>query len=221
MRIRPKALILDLDGVLADTEPLHERAWDTIFAQIPADRVAEERRRLIGMSALEIARELVATFGITTPVEEMLAEKRRRFQALVRADLAPFTGLAEELENWKGMPIGVATSSARVDAEATLRRLQLPVTFNAIVTCDDVPRAKPAPDCYLLAAKLLKKRPEECAAVEDSAPGIRAAATAGLRVMAVSTLPLESLPDGVERVFPTTVEALQWLRNGSDPRPRL
>ncbi len=216
MRIHPQALILDLDGVLADTEPLHERAWDTILAHIPAGRLAEERNRLIGMSAVAIAKELAALFGITMSIDEMLAEKRRRFQELVREDLAPFEGLAEELEHWKGTPIGVATSSARVDAEATLKRLQLPVTFSAIVTCDDVPRAKPAPDCYLLAAKLLKKRPEDCAAVEDSVHGIRAAAAAGLRVMAVSTQPLETLPEGTERVFPTTVEALRWLRNGSD-----
>ena len=215
MRMRLNALVLDLDGVLADTEPLHERAWDTVIAGIPPETVARARQKWVGMASADIARELISTFGLTQTVDEMLAEKRRRFRELLREDLKPFAGLAEELAGWKGVPLALATSATRVEALHTLERLSLPVVFDHVITCDDVARAKPAPDCYLLAAKLLKKRPEDCAAIEDSVHGMSAAVAAGLRVIAVSAAPLESLPDGVERAFPSTVEALRWLRNGS------
>jgi len=83
--------------------------------------------------------------------------------------------------------------------------------FSAVVTNDDVSRPKPAPDCYLLAARRLNVAPGRCVVIEDSLHGIRAAADAGTRVLAVSPVALPSGFDGV-RVFPSTVEALRWLR---------
>ncbi len=214
MRAPLHALVLDLDGVLADTEPIHERSWDSVITGIPAETVARERSKWAGMASAAIARELIATFGLPQTVDELLREKRRRFREILHEELIPFEGLAEELSNWKGFPVALATSASRPEALHLLERLRLPIDFHHVVTSDDVARAKPAPDCYLLAARLLKKKPEDCAAVEDSAHGMSAAVSAGFRVLAVSESPLESLPQGVERVFPATVEAPRWLRNG-------
>lgn len=209
----PQALILDLDGTLVDTEPLHDRAWNVVLQGIPLEAVAEQRKQWVGMSAGEIARGLIAAFHLSQSEEDMLREKRRKFRELVRAGLQPFPGLVEELVRWTRTTIAVATSASRREAFLVLETLQLPVRFEVVVTCDDVARAKPAPDCYLLAAELLGRRPNECVAIEDSINGMTAAVAAGARVLAVSGVRLDALPQGVERTFPTTVAALSWLRN--------
>jgi HAD superfamily hydrolase (TIGR01509 family) len=212
----PQALILDLDGTLADTEPLHDHAWDAVLHDFPPDAVEGQREKWIGMSSAEIARGLISVFPLRQSVEGVLRRKRRRFRQLVRKGLKPFSGLPEELARWMaaGVPLAVATSGSRREALLVLRKLGLPVRFEAVVTCDDVNSAKPAPDCYLLAAELLGKHPKDCSAIEDSINGMTAAVAAGMRVLAVSASSVESLPAGVERVFPSTVAALGWLRNG-------
>ena len=207
-----RSIILDLDGTLADTEPLHDRAWDTVLTGIPREAIAEERRKWVGMSSSEIARELIAAFHLSTSVEDMLREKRKSFRDMVEKGLDPFPGLPEELANWADAELAVATSGSRREALLVLEKLRLPVQWKAVVTCDDVPRAKPAPDCYLRAAELLGKSPGQCIAIEDSINGMRAAVAAGTRVLAVSSSNLGSLPAGVERTFPSTVGALEWLR---------
>jgi HAD superfamily hydrolase (TIGR01509 family) len=210
----PKALILDLDGTLADTEPLHDRAWDGVLEGVPPQAVALERQKWVGMSSPAIARELIARFHLSQSEEDMLREKRRKFREMVRRGLDPFPGLIEELALWRGVSLAVATSGSRREALLVLEMLRLPVRFEAVVTSDDVPLAKPAPDCYLRAAELLGKSPWECVAIEDSINGMLAAVTAAMRVLAVSASTPQSLPAGVERVFPSTVAALRWLRDG-------
>ncbi len=221
----PEAIILDLDGTLADTEPLHDRAWDGVLAErvpaygvpggIPREAVAEERQKWVGMASVAIARELIARFHLSQSEEDMLQEKRRRFRQLVRKGLSPFPGLAEELSLLTGVSLAVATSGSRREALLVLEKLGLPVRFQVVVTADDVPQAKPAPDCYFRAAELLGKSPGACVAIEDSLNGMHAAVAAGMRVLGVWSGSAQSVPDGVERVFSSTVEALQWLRNGS------
>lgn len=216
------ALILDMDGVLADTEPLHVRAWDLTLQGLQSVKTGSapspsalraERERLTGMSTPDIAAELVRVFRLSVTSEELLVKKRGIFRAMVNAGLAPFPGLAEELTRWKESPLALATSSARFEATLILDHLGFRNLFDHVITCDDVPKAKPAPDCYLLAAARLGTRPEECVVIEDSANGIRAALDAGTRVLAVSPTAASSSMEGVQGVFPSTVEALRWLRS--------
>jgi HAD superfamily hydrolase (TIGR01509 family) len=215
------ALILDMDGVLADTEPLHVSAWDLALQGIPsaetgvaptAAALRAERVRMTGMSTPEIAEEMVRVFRLAVTTEELLDRKRRIFRTMVNGELTAFPGLREELARWKESPLALATSSARFEAALILDHLGFRGFFDPVITCDDVPRAKPAPDCYLLAADRLGKRPEECVVIEDSAHGITAALDAGMRVLAVSQKAPGSI-EGVLGVFPSTVGALKWLRS--------
>jgi HAD superfamily hydrolase (TIGR01509 family) len=209
-----QAIILDLDGVLADTEPLHQKAWDTALDGIPLGQLAAARARWVGMASVDIVKELIRTFGLTVPAEELLARKRAAYRSLIRVtgSLVPFPGLRDELDNWRGFPMALATSGIRPEVLLVLEILGFAGLFDPVVTSDDVPRAKPAPDCYLSAAGLLGKPPSQCVAVEDSAHGIQAAVAAGMRVLVVSPGAARPVPAGGERVFPSTVEALQWLR---------
>jgi beta-phosphoglucomutase-like phosphatase (HAD superfamily) len=173
----PQALILDLDGTLADTD----HAWDVVLHDIPPDAVEGQRERWISMSSAEIARGLISAFPLRQSVEAVLRRKRRRFRQLVRKGLTPFPGLSEELARWMpaGVPLAVATPGSRREALLVLRKLGLLVRFEAVVTCDDVDSAKPAPGCYLLAAELLGKHPKDCSAIEDSINGMTAAGGSG------------------------------------------
>lgn len=212
-----RALILDMDGVLADTEPLHQRAWDTALAGVPLERVAAARARWVGMASVDIVKELIRAFGLTTPAEELLARKRAAYRAIISVPgtLLPFPGVREELARWRGFPLALATSGIREEVLLVLQILGLSGAFDPIVTATDVPRAKPAPDCYLRAAVGLGVEPSDCAVVEDSEHGIGAAAAAGMHVLAVSPHAAAAglrVPPGAEAVFASTAEALRWLR---------
>jgi beta-phosphoglucomutase len=214
------ALILDMDGVLADTEGIHVRAWDIALSAIVGEApggpggagMREARLRLAGMSSPAIARELIRIFGLPFSVEALVEEKRTVFRRLVEVELAPFDGLREELQKWRGGPLGLATSSARAEVTLILGRMGFEGWFDPVITCDDVPRAKPAPDCYALAIQRLGVPPAQCVAVEDSLHGMQAARAAGAGVVAVATSELPDEIEGVLGIFPSTVEALKWLR---------
>ncbi len=201
-----------MDGVLTDTEPLHVRAWDLTLARIDGRTLARERGKLAGMSSADIARELLRIFHLPLSVEDLVEKKRLVYRDLIESGLAPFAGLHEELELWRRGPLALATSSARQETSLTLAGLGFDGWFDPVITCDDVARAKPAPDCYALAITRLGRRPEDCVVLEDTAHGIQAAIRAGARVAAVATSGLPKDIEGVLGVFDSTVEALQWLR---------
>ncbi len=205
-------LILDMDGVLADTEPVHVRAWDIALACIDSRTLAYERRQLAGMSSADIARELLRIFRLPLSVEDLVEKKRVVYRGLIESGLAPFAGLREELALWRRGPLALATSSARRETSLMLAGLGFEGWFDPVITCDDVAKAKPAPDCYALAIQRLGRRPKDCVVLEDTVHGIQAAIGAGAEVAAVATSGLPKDIEGVLGVFDSTVEALRWLR---------
>ena len=212
VRLPSLALILDMDGVLADTEPLHVQAWDIALEEIDSRTVALERGHLAGMSSYDIARELLRIFRLPLGVEELVEKKRGAFRRLIQHGLTPFAGLRDELALWRQGPLALATSSARIETTLMLDRLGFQGWFDPVVTSDDVARAKPSPDCYALAINRLGRWPADCIVIEDTVHGIRAAQGAGAGVAGVATSGLPKDIDGVLGVFDSTVEALRWLR---------
>jgi beta-phosphoglucomutase len=206
------ALILDMDGVLADTEPLHVKAWDIALEEIDSRTLELERSHLAGMASYDIARELLRIFQLPLSAEELVDRKRGVFRRLIQNGLAPFVGLRDELELWRRGPLALATSSARAETTIMLDRLGFQGWFDPVVTSDDVAKAKPAPDCYALAIERLGRRPADCVVIEDTVHGVRAAQGAGAGVAGVATSGLPKDIDGVLGVFDSTVEALRWLR---------
>ena len=212
VRLPRIALILDMDGVLADTEPLHVRAWDIALAGIDSRTVAHERGHLAGMSSADIARELLRIFRLPLSVEELVEKKRGIFRNLIQSGLTPFAGLHDELSLWRQGALALATSSGRSETSLMLSGLGFEGWFDPVITSDDVSRAKPAPDCYSLAIQRLGRRPEDCVVIEDTVHGITAARSAGAGVAAVATSGVPKDIDGVLGVFDSTVDALRWLR---------
>ena len=182
-----RAVIFDLDGILADSEPW----WNKIDAQLLAEYGVtyrgEHHRNVLGVSyrlAIEFYKK---AFGISAPTEELI---RRRGEIAAeffanRIGIFPATRqVLEALQRMKLRP-AVATSSVSASARPFLDRHQLTTFFDVIVTGDEIERGKPHPDIYLLAAEKLGVTPNECLVIEDALSGIAAAKSANMRVAAI------------------------------------
>jgi HAD superfamily hydrolase (TIGR01509 family) len=193
-----EAVVFDLDGVLLDTEEL----WDEARREIAEERGGHWRedaqRAMMGMSSREWSQYMHDEIGVPDPPEQINAEVVRRLEALYRERLPLIPGALEAVrrigERW---PLAIASSSNRPLIDLFLELTGTGDLFRATVSSEEVPRGKPAPDVYLEAARRLDFTPSSCAAVEDSENGIRSAAAAGMRVIAIPN-----------SVFPPADEAL-------------
>lgn len=172
-------LILDLDGVIVDSEPLSAAALMEELAAIGAHVTEEEiARDFTGRSFVSVAAALRAR--IPHFPEDFEARYRARLFAAFDAHLEPTPGVVAALDRIRA-PMRIATSSTPVRAERALRATSLWERFGTCVdTASEVPNGKPAPDLFLLSARRGGADPAACVVVEDSAPGLEAAAAAGI-----------------------------------------
>ena len=210
-----RAVVFDLDGVVADSEPLHVRAWVQVLdgLGVSVGQIGEPSLAAwVGVPDVLMVGGLVERFGLPLGAEELLDRKRAAYRALIPEALTAFPGVREELASWDGVPLGMATATPRREAELMLATLGLSGVFRVLVTRDEVRRSKPAPDCYLLAASGLGLDPARCAAVEDAPYGMRSAREAGMHVLGVTTsYPAERLGEA-HRLFTTVPQAIRWLK---------
>ncbi len=213
-RIRPvmiRGLIFDMDGVLADSEPLHARAWVRTLERYGVRLDERYFDRWIGIPNGDTALDLVRRFRIPLLAERISAERQALYLQLVERELRPFPGLAEELAAL-AVPKAVATSSTRADATLMLARLGLSSHFGVVMTVEDVTATKPDPEIYVKAAAGLGLSPGECAAIEDSPAGVASARAAGCYVVAVTTTHAAPRLAAAHEVCAGTVSAIAALR---------
>ena len=183
---RIDAVVFDMDGVLVDTE----HVWDEVREQLTAEwggrYTPEAQEAMMGMSSTEWSRYLHETVGLREPPDVINTEVVRRMLARYEVDLPGVPGAVDAVRRLAadGVKLAVASSSNRELIDAVLHRLRLESLFAVTVSSEEVTRGKPAPDVYVEAARRLGVQSERCAAVEDSASGIRAAHAAGMRVLA-------------------------------------
>lgn len=183
-----RAVIFDMDGVIVNSEPLHEQALrETLeligFPTTPGMRIAD----YIGRSDGDFWRDFIVRFRPAQPLEELLRIKRDRVVELVRQHEPLFDGLPELVTTLSARwPLALASGSEPVVIQAVLDLGDLRRHFRAVVSAAEVPRGKPAPDVFVLAARRLGVEPTDCVVIEDSRPGVAAALAAGMRVIAVT-----------------------------------
>jgi HAD superfamily hydrolase (TIGR01509 family) len=175
-----------MDGVLIDSEQL----WDEVREQLARERGGRWHERaqadMMGMSSTEWSRYMHDVIGLAEPPEEINAEVVRRLLARYRESLPLMPGAVAAVERLAAQwPLGLASSSNREVIDAVLELAGIAHLFRATVSSEEVEHGKPAPDVYLEAARRLGVNPTGCAAVEDSANGIRSARAAGMRVIAI------------------------------------
>ena len=193
-----EGVVFDLDGLLVDTEEL----WDEARRQIADERGGRWRedaqRAMMGMSSKEWSRYMHDVIGVPDPPEQINTEVVRRLEKLYRERVSLIPGALDAVRRLAARwPLAIASSSNRPIIDLFLELTGTAGLFRATVSSEEVERGKPAPDVYLEAARRLGVDPTRCAAIEDSENGIRSAAAAGMKVVAIPN-----------PVFPPTEEAL-------------
>ena len=193
---RFQAIIFDMDGVIVDSEPLHERAFLEVFAEMGyGETHGIHFPDYYGRSDKALWLDFIAQHHPPQPFEELLAWKQRRLVELVVAEKPIFEGLPELLERLAPrFKLGVASGSPHPVIDEVLRLENLRRFFPVVVSVTDVGKGKPAPDVFVRTAELLGVAPGECCVIEDAAVGVEAALAAGMGVIAITnTLPADQL----------------------------
>ena len=180
------AVVFDLDGVLIDSEPVWERVRRELVAERGGHWAPDAQRKLMGMSTPEWARYLSEDLGVGLPPDQVAALVIDRMAASYQEHLPLLPGAVEAVHRLAARwPLGLASSAPAALIDTVLDSAGLRPYFRVAMSTEQVPRGKPAPDIYLAVTARLGCSPPDCAAIEDSSNGLRSAAAAGLRVIAI------------------------------------
>ena len=206
-----KAVIFDLDGTLVQTEKLKAISYARAAVKLCPNDVTEEEvvdayREVVGRSRHEVSKFLMEYFSLEEPAGLRMEEFKVNtpWQAFAQLRLQIYEEIVADPKvllshQWphnmallhqidqSDCLVGLATMSHCAQAHRVLDVLGLSDVFDFVATRDDVDKPKPDPEIYLLVARELRVRPQECLVVEDSLPGVQAALAAGMAVIAVTT----------------------------------
>jgi HAD superfamily hydrolase (TIGR01509 family) len=183
-----EALIFDCDGTLADTMPIHHRAWNDILRPYGASFPEDRFYALGGVPTRTLSQMLCSEHGLMVDPGQLLQEKEQAF-LLKLADVQPLEAVVAVARAGRTkIPMAVASGGLRHVVELTLRHLAIFDWFDAVVTAEDTTRHKPEPDVFLEAARRLGAPPAVCTVYEDTDLGIEAARRAGMRFVDVRVM---------------------------------
>ena len=175
-----QALIFDCDGTIADTMPLHYKAYQEALGEDAKYFTLEVFYELAGVPAVPVLQILKDRHGLSYDPEAMAAHKEELFGHILHHVTAIET-VEQVIHEYEGrLPMAVASGGTRDNIVRTLKFLDLLQFFPVLISADEVPNGKPAPDIFLQAAKELGVKPEHCLVFEDADMGIRAAQAAGM-----------------------------------------
>jgi HAD superfamily hydrolase (TIGR01509 family) len=182
----PAAVIFDLDGVLIDSETVWDEARRELVERSGGTWRDEAQRAMMGMSSVEWSRYMSDELGVPMSADAISTAVVTSLEDRYRERLPLIAGAREAVMRLAGRwRLGLASSANRSIIDLVLREAELAECFEATVSSEEVARGKPAPDVYLEAARRLASDPVRCVAVEDSSNGLRAAAAAGMLVIAI------------------------------------
>jgi beta-phosphoglucomutase len=183
-----KAVIFDMDGVITNTVYYHFLSWQRLAREENIDFSAEDNDKLLGLSRDDSLTIFLKGREIFQSERSKLLERKNRYfleliSNLSEKDLLP--GVYELILNLKhlGLKLGIASSSK--NCKMIIEKLGVTSLFDSITDGNEVTKAKPAPDLFLIAAARLKTAPEKCLVIEDSAAGIEAALQANMSAIGI------------------------------------
>ena len=181
------AVIFDLDGVLADSEPWWNQIDAKLLARYGVSYRGEYHRNVLGVSYRLAVEFYKNAFHISVSVEELMRRRGEIATEFFANRVGLFPSAKTTLEQLREMKLhlAVATSSVSASARPLLDRTGIRSLFSVVVTGDEVQQGKPHPDIYLRAAKKLEISPEACLVIEDALAGIAAGKAANMRVAAI------------------------------------
>ena len=183
-----EAVLLDMDGVVIDSEPLHEEAQRIIFRELDLPVPESMFPSFKGLTEKLVFEKIVAEFGGSgRSVDELIELKEQTYRALLK-DLQLIPGALAFIERAHRLfRLALTTSSMRQDQRIAFDRFDLDPYFEAVVTAEDITRSKPHPEPYLVTAARLGVDPGVCLVVEDSLNGVRSGVAAGCIVAGLTT----------------------------------
>jgi len=183
-----QAIIFDCDGTLADTMPIHYRAWRTVMLRYGVDYGEDRFYAMGGIPTARIAAILLDEAGVRADPVAVSHEKELAYMAHLD-EVKPHPAVEPIARKYRDvLPMAVATGSMRWIAEKTLTQIGMLDWFDAVICAEDIANPKPAPDIFLEAARRLGVGPADCLVYEDTDPGVQAAAAAGMKCVDVRTL---------------------------------
>lgn len=180
-----KGFIFDLDGVIVDTAKYHFLAWKNLAKSLGFDFTEEQNEQLKGVSRVDSLKKILA-WGNTSVSEDKFQElmmlKNTEYLSYIDKmdDSEILVDVPRVLDFLKAKNQGISLGSASKNARRILEKVQLLQKFDAIVDGNDVSKAKPDPEVFLIAAKAVNCEPEDCIVFEDSVAGVEAANLANM-----------------------------------------
>lgn len=203
-----KGVIFDLDGVIVDTAKFHYLAWRRLANNLGFDISLEQNEELKGVSRVHSLRQILKWGNkdiSEADFERLMKEKNEDYLSSISSmsdgDLLP--GIDKVLEYLKSNSIPFALGSASKNARPILKNLKIYDSFVAIVDGNDVTKAKPDPEVFLIAAHKLNRQPEECVVFEDSVAGIEAANSAGMTTIGIGD---KKVLQEADHIFPDSTQ---------------
>ncbi len=193
-----KAVIWDMDGVIADTAPYHFKAWQQVFRKRGVRFTREDFTPRFGQRNDTIIRSVLGEATPKSEIDTIAGEKENNFRSMVRRKIEPLPGAIELLGSLSehGFKTALASSGPMENIHLLISSLGIGSCLDVIVSGHDVTESKPSPQIFLLAAQRLGVEPEDCVVIEDAVAGVAAARKAGMHSLAVTTTnPRESLTE--------------------------
>lgn len=187
MSSRFRAVIFDLDGVLADSEPWWNQIDAKLLAEYGVTYLGEYHRNVLGVSYRVAVEFYKDAFHISASTQEMMRRRGKIATEFFANRVGLFPSVKETLERLcdTKLCLALATSSVSVSARPFLERTGIRRFFDVIITGDEIERGKPHPDIYLITAEKLQVNNNSCLVIEDALAGIAAAKAANMRVAAI------------------------------------
>lgn len=181
-----RAYLFDCDGTIADSMPLHYKAWKKALADYGCTYDEDLFYAWGGKPVRKIIADLNEMQGLSMPVDSLATLKESYYHAQL-PELKAIPEVLEQIEAMHGhIPFAVVSGSRRASVVGSLTALGLLDKFDVLVCAEDYKHGKPAPDCFLMAAEKLDAAPEHCLVFEDTELGIQAATAAGMKSVLVA-----------------------------------
>lgn len=193
-------VLFDMDGVMIDTEPQYDKFW-----KHAADRysigIPNFEKIIKGTTLPNILKKYFSEY--TEAERDELVKDIDKFEAsMTYPEIPGSVNFVNKLKE-QGIKVGLVTSSTDTKLIGVYRDMHFDTLFDTIVSAARVVHGKPAPDCFLLAAKDLGVDPKDCIVFEDSYAGVEAGIAAGMKVIGLSTThPADTLVDKCVKVIP-------------------
>jgi len=210
--MRIEGIVFDLDGTLADTEPLHIDTWLVILNNLGLTFDESWMHQWIGFSDRLVAEHVCSHYLKNQSVEGLQQLKQQTYRTRATNEVKLFDRVEDLLkEITQYVPIALATNSSQDDVSAVFQATNLQQHLKVIITANDVSNLKPHPEPYQKAAFQLGLQPSICFALEDSPAGINSAKTAGLLALGVENSHSSEKLKEADLIFSDTPRALAYM----------